>query len=230
MKEFLETSAFFPVIAGVVFYIIGDLLRRRLRLSALNPLLVSIVLTALTILILDIDVGAYRSGADFMSYLLTPATVCLAIPLHRQLHVLRGNTAAIICGILAGTAASLGCIVALALAFGLSEGEIVTFLPKSVTTAIGIGISEELGGNVSLTAAAIILTGVLGNVIAVPMLKLFRITEPVAKGVALGTSTHAIGTTKALELGETEGAVSGLSLVVAGIITVIAAPVVAALW
>ncbi len=225
MKAFLEASLFFPVLVGIVFYLLGDLLRKKLRTSAVNPLLISVTLTIVLLFVMDVDYTAYSDGAKYLSYLLTPATVSLAIPLYRQLHVLRGNTAAILAGIVSGTVASLGCVFAMSLAFRLRPDEFVTLLPKSITTAIGMGLSEELGGDPSVTAAAIIVTGIFGNVASPFILKLFRIKDPIAKGVAIGTSAHAVGTSKAMEMGETEGAVSSLSLVVAGIITVVGASV-----
>lgn len=228
MAEFLENSIFFAVFAGIAFYLLGDFLRKKLRIGFLNPLLVSVALTIALIVCLDVDYGKYSEGAKYLSYLLTPATVSLAIPLYRQLNALRGNTAAVFAGILSGTAASLACIFAMSAIFGLTHEEYVTMLPKSITTAIGMGVSEELGGNVSLTAAAIITTGIFGNAAGELVLRLFRIKEPAAKGVALGTAAHAIGTSKAMQLGDTEGAVSSLSLVVSGIITVAGASVFAA--
>ena len=228
MAELLENSVFFAVFAGIAFYLLGDFLRKKLRIGFLNPLLVSVALTITLIVCLDIDYGKYSEGAKYLSYLLTPATVSLAIPLYRQLHALRGNTSAVFAGILSGTAASLSCIYAMSAIFGLTHEEYVTMLPKSITTAIGMDVSEELGGNVSLTAAAIITTGILGNAAGELVLRLFRIKEPAAKGVALGTAAHAIGTSKAMQLGDTEGAVSSLSLVVSGIITVAGASVFAA--
>ena len=228
MAEFLENSIFFAVLAGIAFYLLGDFLRKKLRIGFLNPLLVSVALTIALIVCLDVDYGKYSEGAKYLSYLLTPATVSLAIPLYRQLNALRGNTAAVFAGILSGAAASLACIFAMSAVFGLTHEEYVTMLPKSITTAIGMGVSEELGGNVSLTAAAIITTGILGNAAGELVLRLFRIKEPAARGVALGTAAHAIGTSKAMQLGDTEGAVSSLSLVVSGIITVAGASVFAA--
>ncbi len=229
MKEFLETSLFFPVLCSVVFYLLGDMFRRRFKLSFMNPLLISVTLTILLLMGTGVDYTTYNSGAKYLSYLLTPATVCLAIPLYRQLHILRGNTAGILAGIISGTVASLGCILAMSVAFGMSHTDYVTLLPKSITTAIGMEVSRELGGIPSVTAAAIIFTGILGNVMSPVLLKLFRVTHPIAKGVAIGTSSHAIGTTRALEMGETEGAVSSLSIVVSGIITVVGASVFAGL-
>lgn len=224
MTELIKTSVFFPVLCSVAFYLIGDFLRKKLRVSAVNPLLISVIITIALCVLLDIDYKTYYDGAKYLSYLLTPATVSLAIPLYRQLHALKDNKAAILAGILCGSVTSMACVFAMSLAFGLTHAEYVTFLPKSITTAIGIEVSEALGGDPAVAAAAIIITGIIGNAAAPLILKIFRITEPVAKGVAIGTSAHAVGTAKALELGETEGAVSSLSIVVAGIITVLAVP------
>ena len=207
MFDFLENSAFFGVAISVVSYGIGMLLKKKFKLAILNPLLISIVITIA------------------FNYLLTPATVCLAIPLYEQLELLKHNWRAVLLGILSGVLSSLGVILGMALMFGFSHEEYVTFLPKSITTAIGMGVSEKLGGYVSISVAAIIITGVLGNIFAEIVFKLFRIHEPIAKGIALGTSSHAIGTAKAMELGEVEGAMSSLSIVVAGLITVIGATI-----
>lgn len=221
MKEFLETSTLFPLITAVGFYFFGELLRRKFRIGILNPLLISVALTITVILVFDFDYTEFKGGIDVLGYLLTPATVCFAVPLYKQLRVLRENTPAILAGVISGTVVSLTCIAMLAIAFGLGESETVTLLPKSITTAIGMSLSGEMGGDASVTAAAIIITGIFGNVTAGFVLRIFGIKDPVAKGVAIGTSSHAVGTTKAMEMGETEGAVSSLSLVVAGIVTVV---------
>ena len=165
-----------------------------------------------------------------MSYLLTPATVCLAVPLYEQLELLKNNVKAIMAGLISGVLTSLISILALAVVFGFSHEEYVTLLPKSITTAIGMGVSEELGGIVTITVAVIIVTGILGNVIGEHVFRIFRIEEPIAKGVALGSASHAIGTAKAMELGEIEGAMSSLSIEVAGLLTVLGASVFAGLW
>ena len=174
-----------------------------------------------------IDYKAYYSGAQYLSYLLTPATVCLAIPLYEQFELLKKNLTAVICGIFSGVFASLCSILAMAVFFGLSRKEYITFLPKSITTAIGIGVSEELGGYVTLTVAVIILTGILGNIIAPFICRHFRITEPIARGIAIGSASHAIGTARAMEMGEIEGAMSSLSIAVSGLITVVGASIFA---
>lgn len=227
MTDFFESSVFFGLMISLLSYGIGMLLKKRFKFGLFNPLLISIIITILVLIVFRIDYNIYYEGAKYISYLLTPATVCLAIPLYEQLEVLKKNWTAIMAGITSGVLTSLLCILGMAILFHLSHEEYVTFLPKSITTAIGMDISEELGGYVSITTAVIIITGVLGNVIGEAVLKLFRITEPIAKGAALGCASHAIGTAKAMELGETEGAISSLSIVVAGILTVIGASVFA---
>jgi len=226
LTDFLSESQFFPVCVGLLFYFFGEILRRRFKSALLNPLLISVAATISLLLLLGIDYDTYMEGAKYLTYLLTPATVALAVPLYRRLSELRRCPVAIVAGILSGTVMSLASVTALSLAFGLSDAEFVSLLPKSVTTAIGMGIAEENGGITALTAAVIMFTGVFGHIAGALVLRIFRITEPVAKGVAMGCAAHAIGTSRAMEMGETEGAVSGLSLVVTGIVTVVAAPVV----
>ncbi len=226
----LRDSVFFGVMISILTYGIGVLLKKKFKLAIFNPLLVSIVITMAALVALGIDYESYNSGAKYLSYFLTPATICLAIPLYEQLELLRHNIKAILIGILSGVIASMGSILAMAVLFGLGHKEYVTMLPKSITTAIGMGLSEELGGYVTITVAVIIITGVLGNILAERILKLFKIEEPVAKGLAIGTSAHAIGTVKALELGEVEGAMSSLSIAVSGLLTVVGASIFAQLF
>ena len=169
----------------------------------------------------------YNEGAKYISYLLTPATVCLAIPLYEQITLLKKNYKAILLGIAAGVITSLCSVLAMAALFRLNHAYYVTLLPKSITTAIAMGVSEELGGYVTLTVAVIIITGLLGNMMGEAVCRIFRIREPIAKGVAMGTSAHAVGTARAIEMGEVEGAISGLSIAVAGLMTVVGASVFA---
>lgn len=223
----LGDSLFFGVVVSVLAYQAGLWIKRKWKLAVFNPLLISIFLVIAVLLIFDVDYERYNEGAKYLSYLLTPATVCLAIPLYEQLEQLKKNAKAIAAGILSGVLSSLVSVLALAAAFGLSHEEYVTLLPKSITTAIGMGVSEELGGIVTITVAVIIVTGVLGNIIAELVCKIFRIHEPVAKGIAIGSASHAIGTAKAMEMGEVEGAMSSLSIAVSGLLTVIGASVFA---
>ena len=227
MSELMGDSLFFGVVVSVLAYQAGLWIKRKWKLAVFNPLLISIFLVIAVLLIFDVDYERYNEGAKYLSYLLTPATVCLAIPLYEQLEQLKKNAKAIAAGILSGVLSSLVSVLALAAAFGLSHEEYVTLLPKSITTAIGMGVSEELGGIVTITVAVIIVTGVLGNIIAELVCKIFRIHEPVAKGIAIGSASHAIGTAKAMEMGEVEGAMSSLSIAVSGLLTVSGASVFA---
>lgn len=227
MMEFFENSLFFGAAVSLVAYEIGLLLKKKFKLAIFNPLLIAILCVMAVLMILDVDYSTYNEGGQYISYLLTPATVCLAVPLYRQISLLRKNLKAVIAGILSGVLASMVSVLILAKLFGLSHEEYVTLLPKSITTAIGMGVSEELGGIATITVAVIIITGVLGNMIAEVICKAAKIEEPIAKGLALGTSAHAIGTAKAMEMGEVEGAMSSLAIAVAGLVTVVAASVFA---
>lgn len=225
MNEFMQTSIFAGATISLLAYMLGAWLKKKFHSGLFNPLLISIAATILVLLAAHVDYDTYNMGAKYISWFLTPATVCLAIPLYEQLTLLKKNLAAVAAGIVSGVLTSLVTVLLLALLFGLNQQEFVTFLPKSITTAIGMGVSQELGGHVNITVLVIVVTGVLGNILAEPVFKLFHIQEPIAKGLALGSSAHAIGTAKAMELGEIEGAMSSLSIAVAGILTVFGASV-----
>lgn len=223
MVDFLTQSVFFGAFISLLFYELGLTLKRRFKKAIFNPLLIAIILTIAVLVIFGIDYDVYYSGAKYLSYLLTPATVCLAIPLYEQFELLKKNAAAVLAGIISGMITSLVLVLLFAIVFRLSHAEYVTFLPKSITSAIGMAVSEQLGGYVPVTVAVIIISGLLGNITAESACRLFRINDPIAKGVAIGSSSHAIGTAKAIEMGEVEGAMGGLSIAVSGILTVFAA-------
>lgn len=227
MKDFFQSSVYFGVFLTFLAYGIGTVAKKKWKAAIFNPILIAIILIMAFLLIFQIDYDSYKSGADYISYLLTPATVCLAVPLYEQFELLKKNYKALLCGIVSGVLTSLLGILVFAVTFKLNHASYVTLLPKSITTAIGIGVTEELGGYVSLTVAVIIITGILGNIFAETVCRMFRITEPIAKGVAIGTSSHALGTAKAMEIGEIEGAMSSLSIVVSGVLTVIGASIFA---
>ena len=229
MKEFLQQSSYLAVAVSLVSYGIGSWLKKRFKTGLLNPLLVSIVCTILFLFGTGISYDTYNEGAKFLTWLLTPATVSLAIPLYEQWELLKNNAKAVMAGITAGVITSLLTVLLLSMALGLTHEEYVTLLPKSITTAIGMGVSEELGGYVTITVAVIVITGVIGNILGEFICKLFRIKEPISKGLGLGTASHAIGTAKAMEIGEIEGAMSSLSIAVAGILTVLFATIFAGL-
>ena len=226
MKEILMSSEHFGFVLSIFIFLLAIQIKLWLGWDFLNPLLLSTIMIVGILLLSDIPYEEYKQGARLLNYFLTPATVCLAIPLYKQWNLLKNNFKAVILGILAGTLSSIVSILLLGLAFHLPNEHISTLLPKSITTAIGMGISEEMGGYVTLTVAAIVLTGILGSILSDLVFRIFPIHHPIAKGLALGTSAHAIGTAKALEMGEVEGAMSSLAIVVAGILTVILVPIV----
>lgn len=227
MNEFFQSSMFAGVALSLISYLIGMLLKKKFKLGIFNPLLIAIVVSIIVLLIGKVDYKVYNQGAKYLSWLLTPATVCLAIPLYEQWGLLKKNFKAVLLGLVAGVVTSLGTVYVLSLVMGLSHKDYVTLLPKSITTAIGMGVSEELGGYVTITVAVIVVTGVLGNMAGTLVCKIFRITEPISKGLAFGSASHAIGTAKAIEIGEVEGAMSSLAIAVSGILTVVLASVFA---
>ncbi|MDR7870482.1 MAG: LrgB family protein [Tissierellaceae bacterium] len=211
----------------LIAYLLSVKLKEKFKLTILNPILVSSILIIIILVIFNIDYGAYNEGGKYISFLLTPATVCLAIPLYQQLESLKKSTKAIMIGISTGVITSLLSVSGLSILLNLDRIIYVSILPKSITTAIAIGITEELGGVQALTILSLLVTGITGNVIGEYICKLFRIKNPIAVGLAIGTSSHAIGTSKALEIGEVEGAMSSLSIAIAGLLTVALAPIVA---
>lgn len=230
MSSFLENSVFFGVFISIITYEVGVLIKKKLKLAIFNPLLISIALIIVFLLIFHIDYNVYESGAQYLSYFLTPATVALAVPLYEQIEPLKKNWKAIVAGILSGALTSALCVLAVALLFQLDHKQYVTLLPKSITTAIGMGLSEELGGIVTITVAVIVVTGVIGNMFAESICKLFHITDPVAKGIGIGSASHAMGTAKAMEMGEIEGAMSSLSIAVSGLLTVVVSIIFAQIY
>lgn len=220
---------YFGMFISVFAYLIGMWLKKKLGWGILNPLLAAILLLIAFLKGTGISYSEYNEGACYISYFLTPATVCLAIPLYKQLELLKKNLTAVILAITSGVIGSAASIFFMSMLFRLDHVSYVSLLPKSITTAIGMGVSEEAGGIVTLTIVSIIITGIFGNIIAEAWFRLIGITEPIAKGLALGTASHAIGTARALEIGEIEGAMSSLSIAVAGLMTVVVVPLVSGL-
>lgn len=220
---------YFGMFLSTAAYLFGMWLKKKLGWAVLNPLLVAVVLVIAFLKAAHISYADYNAGAQYISYFLTPATVCLAIPLYKQLELLKKNFVAVALGITSGVAASAASIFVMALLFKLEHVHYVSLLPKSITTAIGMGVSEEAGGIVTLTVISIILTGIFGNIIADAWFDFTHIKSPLAKGLALGTAAHAIGTARALEMGEVEGAMSSLSIAVSGLLTVVVVPAVSGL-
>lgn len=227
MLEFLNESTFFGLFISVGAYFVGWLLNKKFKKDFINPLIIAVIIVIAFVLISGMDFEAYDRQASFLSYLLTPATICLAIPLYKQLGILKNNLAAVSVAVVSGAVAAMLSVLAVSLAFGVTHEIYVSLLPKSITTAIGMGVSEELGGVQEITVAVIVVTGVVGAMIGKPLCKLLRISHPVAVGLAFGVAAHAVGTSKALEIGEIEGAMSGLAIVITGMLTVILSPLFA---
>lgn len=229
MKEAVCQSLYFGVLLSLGAYLFGVWLKKKLGWEILNPLLVAIVVVIAVLSVFHIDYEDYNAGGSFISFFLTPATVCLAIPLYKQLELLRKEALAVFSAITVGVIGSAASVFVMCQLFNMSHEHYVTLLPKSITTAIGMGISQEAGGIVTLTVVSIIITGILRNIAAEFVFKVMKLKEPIARGLALGTAAHAIGTAKALSLGEVEGAMSSLSIAVAGLMTVVVVPLVAGL-
>lgn len=210
-------------------YQIGLWCQKKWRHSLCNPLLIAILLVMGFLLATGIKNEDYQSGSNLFGWLLTPATVCLALPLYRQMKVLKKNLPGILTAVAAGTVSSLGCIFGLCKVFRLDKALTVSLLPKSITTAMGMVLADLNGGIQSIAAAAIIITGILGSLFGTMLCKLFQLRDPISQGVAFGTASHVIGTSRASELGQLQGAVSSLSLAVAGILTAVLFPLICAI-
>lgn len=224
MNEFAASSMFMGLFITLGAFLLAAKIRQKTGRALFNPLLVAVIMVMLFLKLFGISYENYSQSVKPISVLLTPATICLAVPLYEQFTLLKKHYRAVLAGIISGVVTSLVCVLALSLLFRLDHATYATLLPKSITSAIGMDVSAMLGGHVSITIAIIIITGIFGNLIAETVCRVFGITEPIAKGVAIGTSAHALGTTKAIEMGEIEGAMSSLSIVVAGILTVLLAP------
>lgn len=215
------SSPLFGVALSILTYAFGVWVNKKLRTPIANPLLIAILLVIAFLKLTGIPLEAYQAGGSFINMFLTPATACLAMSIYSQIDLLKKNLFPILAGSAAGSAASMGSVWLLCRLFKLDEKVTVSLLPKSVTTPIAMGVSEQLGGIVSITVAAVVFTGILGAILAPLFIKLFRIKDPVAAGLAIGACSHAVGTSKALELGEAEGAMSSIAIGVCGLMTVL---------
>lgn len=214
----------YPIVLTLLAFQIGRWVQGRWKLALFNPTLIATALVIAVLLLTGAPVADYSAGAGKIAWLMTPATISLAIPMYEQFRLLRKHLAAIAAGVAAGAVSSLLILLLGGILLHLPREIAVSLLPKSVTTAIGVPLSELFGGMGGVTTAAIIVTGILANMLGPALCKLLHITDPVAQGVALGTAGHVIGTAKAGELSPLTGAVSSLSLVVAGILTALCLP------
>ena len=222
MTEFLLSSGYWALLLTVAAYQLGLWVRKKTGSPLLHPILVAVAVIVPFLLLTGLPNDEYQKGMQSISWLLTPCTVCLGIPLYTQLSRLKKHIGAIFAGILGGSVTSMLLVWVLCRLFGLDETMTITLLPKSVTTAMAIPLVESGNGIVALTTAAVVITGILGSVIGPILCKVLRLKGEIPQGVAFGTASHVVGTTKAAELSELTGAVSSLSLVIAGVLTAIA--------
>ena len=230
MKDAVLQTACWGVALNIAGYMVGCFLRRKLRTPLANPILVSVVCVAAVLCAFDIPFEAYRASSEPLSYLLAPATAALALPMYEKLEILRSRAGAIILSVAAGVFAGMAGVLLICAAFGAGHAAYATMLTKSVTVPIGMGISREIGGIEPLALAVIILTGIIGHIFAGFLCRVFGITNPVAKGLALGNCSHVLGATKAFEMGEVEGAMGTVAVLVAGVITAFASLAFAGLY
>lgn len=226
MAEFLESISLFPIVLTLGTYQIGLWCQKKVKSPLCNPLLIATILSIAVLSLIDFDPLVYQEGAAGISWLLTPTTVCLAVPLYEQLKTLKSHLGAILVGIIAGVITSLASILLMCRLFALEDIVTISLLPKSITTAIALALTEQSGGISALTTFAIVITGILGNLSGSALCKLLKITDPIAQGVGFGTASHVIGTARANEVDPLTGAVSSLSLAVAGILTAVLFPVI----
>lgn len=224
MIAFLAESAYFGLFLTLAMFYLARAINKKAKREVCNPLLFASVSILVLLLVFSIPYESYATGANHIDTLLTPATICLAIPLYRQYTLLKENVGAVLAGCTAGVIAHMLACAVLLVVFQMDSAAFATILPKSITTAIGKSLSAELGGYPAITMATIMLTGQFGAVASPALLKWFGVKHPLAQGLAIGTASHAAGTSRAVELGDIQGAASSLAIVVTGLLTVIAAP------
>ncbi len=194
LNDLLSESLFFGFALSLLSYWLGTVIQQKVKHPLCNPLLLSMVFCIFILKLTDISYNTFNHGGKYINYLLTPATVCLAVPLHRQFQVLKDNLAAVMLSIASGAVSCILVVLGLAAAVGLDRMLMISLIPKSITTAIAMGVSEEIGGIPAITVMAVVMTGLFGNIIAQVLFRLLHIEEPVAQGLACGTGAHAMGT------------------------------------
>ena len=222
--DIISNNMFFGIFISLISFEIGLFIYKKTKLPIFNPLLTATILILCFLKIFNIDFDTYNNGGQFINIFLGPATIVLAVPLYKKLNLLKENFLPIFSGILVGSLVSVLSVISIATFLGLDNSLTVSLLSKSVTTPIGIEITNSLGGSSSITVLAIVLSGIIGAIVGPTVFKVLKINNPISRGVSLGTASHAVGTSKALEIGEQEGAMSSLSIGVAGIVTVFLAP------
>lgn len=226
LNDFFSNSLFFGMALSLFTFWIGSIIQKKWHSPILNPLLVSMVIIIIFLKVTGITFETYQYGAKYLSYFLTPVTVCLAVPLYKQMLILKENVAAVLVGIFLGCITHAAVLIFILKIWKVDTALILSLLPKSITTAIALGVSEEIGGIQAVTIIGVTIAGLSGAIVGPTLLKLFRIKEPVAQGLSMGSASHAVGTSKAVELGEIQAAMSSLAIVVTGLLTVIVVPII----
>ncbi|MDR2464940.1 MAG: LrgB family protein [Streptococcaceae bacterium] len=229
MNEIL-TNPLFGLVLSVLMYLIGVRLNQTFQHPLTTPLLFATVTIILFLKITGISYDAYYKGGQILNMLIAPSTVALGIPLYKMLPLLKHHAKSILIGLGISTFLNTLITLLLAKAFGLSKIVSISLLPKSVTTAMAVGIAEKMGGALTLTLVVVVATGILTSVIGPPLLNVFGIQDAVAKGVALGGTGHAIGTGSAIQLGKVEGVMAGVSIGISGILYVFITPIMIQLF
>jgi len=224
MSEILRESAFFGAALTIIAFDLANRVAKKLKNPLFNPFLIATAIIISVLLLLGFSYDEYNYSAQHLFYFATPSTVCLAVPLYRKLPELKRNLGAILISIVCGIFANMALVLILCTLFNLSHEAYAALLPKSVTTPIALALCGEYGGIQSITVLAVLFTGILGNVMGESVLKALKVRHAVSRGLAMGASSHAIGTAKAMEFGATEGAMSGLAIAVTGVLTVVIAP------
>lgn len=226
MKEIITSSPMFGIFLSLFTYMIGFKIKSKFKTPFANPLLIAIVLTITTLTVFDIPFENYNQGGSIIAILLMPATAVLGLSIYRQRETLKRNFLTIICGCVTGSLVSVLCSIVFCKLWGLDDVLLISMIPRAATSPIAVEISQIMGGIPSVTTAAVIFSGIMGAVLSPVFVKVFKLKNKVAVGVAIGTSSSAIGTGKAIEMGETEGAMSGIAVGIAGLATVIIAMLV----
>lgn len=221
MKEAVFSSPFFGITISIVAYSIGVWINKKTKLAILNPLLISYLIIIPALIILEIPLEWYERGGDIINMFLSPATAVLAITIYRQREILRKHILSVLGGTIAGSITSLAVVYLMCRMFILPDEITASMLPKSITTPMAIAVSESIGGIEAVTVLAVIITGISGNILSPILIRIFKVKNEIAQGMAIGASSHAVGTSKAIELGEVQGALSSIALVMSGIATVI---------
>lgn len=217
----LWASPYFGIALSILAFWAGEKLQKKLKSPLCNPLLFAILVIVVILLVFDIPYDSYNTGGAVINMFLAPATACLAVSIYTKIQILKENALPILVGCTVGSLTSMGSVYLLCKLFGLDAAMTASLLPKSITTPIAVEVCQSHGGIVPVTVIAVIFTGILGSIFAPFLIRIFRVKNPITAGLAIGACSHAVGTSKALELGETEGAMSGLAIGVCGIITVI---------